>query len=120
MSLETLYRDFNDLNFRTLKVLRLDKVDEHIVKDYISFISKLKSELTNWVEDSIVLEKVHSIVIPEFDFTPKLSFGRKILGFLTFKYSTKRYVTQSRMNYFRNIAKHNKDLTQYISLVINR
>lgn len=119
MSLEALYRDFNDLNFRSLKVLRLEKIDNDIIKDYILFVGHLKSELTKWIEDSILLEKVEQIIVPDFNFEPKLNIGVNFLGFLSFKIYTKLYREKARLNYFKNLTKHNKDLTQYISLRIN-
>ena len=95
--IDDLHRKLRDAQFQVDRLLKRQPLDRQFLKQL--------AELTAQIKELAVLDP---------DFQPAISAWRKIIGALTFGWSTKRFIYNSQLEYTVSTVKQLKEHYSYL------
>ena len=119
MTIDELYKAFNDLDFQATRILKSKKIDlEHLHK-FNERSEEIRQHLVKMRLNDNIHETMSTLERIDETYLPKLSFGRKVLNILLFGQHKKRFQTKGQLNYFMHEVSKRKQLFSFAKGELN-
>ncbi len=99
MTIEELFHAFTDADFQYTRFIKTKDYERDKLARYDRLIEGIRQQALKMDLSPGINDEISSIGSLDLDFTPKISLVRKILGFITFGYSKRKFI-QRKVNQF--------------------
>jgi hypothetical protein len=114
MTMDELFRELKDLDFKANKLLKSKVLDAEIVRQFNDQSLRLKQTLIELSPQDEVSNHVSEIQEIDIDGTPKISTFSKFLGIITFGIYTSNLRRFKKQKYFKKFVSKTKN--QWIAI----
>ena len=119
MTIDELYKAFNDIEFQATRILKSKGLDREHLSKFNERSEEIRQQLVSMrLEDHVHETKSNLDTIDE-SYLPKLSFGRKVLNILMFGQHKKRFQAKGQLRYFLYEVAKRKQLFSYAKGSLN-
>ena len=112
--IDDLQRKLRDAQFQSDRLLKREPLDQHFLVQLAELTSNIKSDLTSMESSPEFSQFIADLAILDPHFSPTLSTFRKVAGFLTVGWSTKKYIVNAKRDYTIKTVKQLKEHYAYL------
>lgn len=112
--IDDLKRKLRDAQFQSDRLLKREPLDQHFLIQLAELSSNIKSDLTSMESSNEFSQFIADLAILDPHFTPTLSTLRKLTGFITFGWLTKKYIVNAKRAYTIKTVKQLKEHYAYL------
>lgn len=118
MTLEDLFRHFTDEEFQYNRFLKTRNFEYELLEKYHLLFEAIKSFTIHLELNEELCSELSNLDPLDLHFSPEIKFFRKVIGFLTFGVSTKRYIRSQRSSYYLQELQTRHRYVQAIQLTL--
>jgi hypothetical protein len=108
--LDQLQRKLRDAQFQSDRLLKIQPMDQNYLVQFAQLSHEIKEDLLSLKTDSVLKELIDELAVLNPSFSPQINGFRKLIGFITFGWSTRRYIAKTHNIYvestIRELKKH--------------
>jgi hypothetical protein len=119
MTIDELYKAFNDIEFQATRILKAKDLDREHLSRFNQRTEEIRQQLVNMRLNGVIHETMSDLKQIDEEYLPKLSFGRKILNILLFGQHKKRFQSKGQIRYFMHEVAARKQLFAYAKGELN-
>ena len=119
MTIDELYKAFNDIEFQATRILKSKGFDRDHLSRFNQRTEEIRLQLVNMRLNGAIHDTMNELQLIDEDYLPKLSFGRKIWNILLFGQHKKRYQAKGQLRYFMEEVARRKQLFAYAKGELN-
>jgi hypothetical protein len=112
--IDDLHRKLRDAQFQVDRLLKRQPLDRQFLKQLAELTAQIKDDLKSLQSTSDFGSFIDELAVLDPDFQPAISAWRKIIGALTFGWSTKRFIYNSQLEYTVSTVKQLKEHYSYL------
>ncbi|MFM2038481.1 MAG: hypothetical protein RL432_1420 [Bacteroidota bacterium] len=114
MTIEELFRAFTDADFRYTRFMKTYDFSYEVVERYDHLIESIRVQAIKMDISPSLNEELTQLGRLNLDYTPTLTWPRKVLGFITFGVSKRRFIARKTKAYYLREIHHRHLLVQSI------
>ncbi|NDB34303.1 MAG: hypothetical protein EB023_02930 [Flavobacteriia bacterium] len=118
MTLEDLFRHFTDEEFQYHRFLKTRNFDYDVLLKYSNLFESIKQFALKMNLDDELNKDLNAIEKLDLTYAPHLGLFRKVLGFITFGFSTKRFIRNRSTQFYIEDIYRRHILVQSIHLIL--
>ena len=119
MTIDELYKAFNDIEFQATRILKAPSLDREHLHRFNLRAEEIRKQLVSMCLQGNIHETMSELEMIDEDFLPKLSFGRKVWNILLFGQHKKRFQAKGQLRYFTMEVSKRKQLFAYAKGELN-
>jgi hypothetical protein len=117
--LDQLHRKLRDAQFQSDRLLKIQPMDQNYLVQFAQLSHEIKEDLLSLKTDSVLKELIDELAVLNPSFSPPISGFRKLIGLITFGWSTRKYIAKTQYIYIestiRELKKHYAYLENHLS-----
>lgn len=110
MTIDELYKAFNDIDFQATRILKSKHLDLDHLHKFNERSEEIRQHLVKMRLNDSIHETMSQLERIDEEFQAKLSFGRKVWNILLFGQHKKRFQTKGQLQYFMKEVSKRKQL----------
>lgn len=119
MTIDELYKAFNDIEFQATRLLKASSLDRDHLNRFNLRAEEIRQQLVSMRLQGNIHETMSELGMIDEDYLPKLSFGRKVWNIILFGQHKKRFQAKGQMRYFMSEVSKRKQLFAYAKGELN-
>ena len=119
MTIDELYKAFNDIEFQATRILKSKSFDREHLSKFNVRSEEIRQQLVSMRLKDHVHETMSNLKTIDESFLPHLTFGRKVLNILMFGQHKKRFQAKGQLRYFLYEVAKRKQLFAYAKGELN-
>lgn len=113
MTIDELYKAFNDIEFQATRILKSRNLDREHLSRFNQRTEEIRRQLVSMRLQGAIHDTMNELKMIDEEYLPKLSFGRKVWNILLFGQHKKRFQTKGKLRYFMEEVSMRKQLFMY-------
>ncbi|MEI8117266.1 MAG: hypothetical protein WCH03_06985 [Flavobacteriia bacterium] len=119
MTIDELYKAFNDIEFQATRLLKARDLDREHLSRFNQRTEEIRQQLVSMRLNGHIHETMNDLKEIDEAYLPKLSFGRKLLNIILFGQHKKRFQSKGQLRYFMQEVAKRKQLFAYAKGELN-
>ena len=119
MTIDELYKAFNDIEFQATRLLKARDLDREHLSRFNQRAEEIRQQLVSMRLNGHIHETMNDLKEIDEAYLPKLSFGRKLLNIILFGQHKKRFQSKGQLRYFMQEVAKRKQLFAYAKGELN-
>ncbi|MFM1947674.1 MAG: hypothetical protein RL207_1957 [Bacteroidota bacterium] len=119
MTIDELYKAFNDIEFQATRILKAKNLDRDHLSRFNDRTEEIRLQLVSMRLQGAIHDTMNELKKIDEEYLPKLSFGRKVLNILLFGQYKKRFQSKGQLRYFMEEVSKRKQLFMHAKGELN-
>ena len=112
--LDQLQRKLRDAQYQSDRLVKIRPMDQNYLMQFAELTREIKVDLQSLQTDTSLKVLIDELAVLDPNYTPVLKTFRKILGFFTLGWSSRRYVVKSQKVYIDSTIRELKRQYAYL------